>query len=136
MGWHFKIISDAPGRLCNRFWSYLDLVAEAIALKNKVYILLWDIDIRDYPNLICSKYVSIPLFLGGRFLFVNKILGGRLFRGLFKSPIGRAFGFVQGWSYRKNYQYFPAVMDDIKIIFAPEQHIIDGVVNLMEPSRP
>lgn len=135
MDLHYKIISDAPGRLCNRFWSYLDLVAEAISLKSCVFILLWDKDIRYYPNLIHSKHVCTPMYWRGQFPLVNEILGKRLFRGLYKSSIGRKMGFVQGWSHRMEHHFFPAVMDEVKKIFAPEQCIIDEVENLMSPYR-
>ena len=127
----YRIIFDAPGRLCNRFWSILDLLAWALVKNRKIIILLWNKDFAYYPQLLHSKYVVAPTAWGGQFSVINNILGSRLLRGIYKLPTSRQLGLVQGWQHRADSRYYPEVMEAIRMMFRPDEQIIKQVDSLL-----
>lgn len=53
-----KFIFDIPGQTCNRFWSFIDLVGEAIVKRERVYVLFPDKNFDDYPTLLNNTIIQ------------------------------------------------------------------------------
>lgn len=131
-----KIIVDAPGQTCNRFWSYLDTIAWAIINKKKVYILWWDPNIRLYHNLLSNPYVSFPFYSekitkcweDNKYQrFLKKFFLNRPLRKLYKNKGIKKMGIINGWDFRASHLYYPRVADIVKKIFCPDDYIRKSV---------
>lgn len=134
---HYRVLVDAPGQTCNRFWAYLDSVGWAITNNKKVYIWFWDSSIKYYDGLRNSQYVSFPFY--SPFLFkligekkiqwlTGKLLSCRPLREYFyKSNIATKIGLYRSWPLRKSHLYFPKVKQEIKKIFKPNDDICHSV---------
>ncbi len=142
----FRVLTDAPGQTCNRFWSYLDSVGWAIANNRHVYILYWDKSIKDYDLLRHNKYVSFPLYSkkgineigyerydywSHRFFPNNKIAGAFCYN----TNWAPSLGFIQGWSTRGATEYIPQYKKEILSLFVPNKNIKDSVDQLFERYR-
>lgn len=57
-----NILTDAGGQTCNRFFEYLYYLKKSILYNEKLKVLIPDITIEDYPNLIQNPYISFPLY--------------------------------------------------------------------------
>lgn len=134
----FRIITDAPGQTCNRFWSYVDSVGWAIANNAHVYILYWDRSIKDYDLLKKGKYISFPLYnekgidkigydkynyLSHR-LFPNNKLASAF---CYNTKIASSLGFIQGWETRGEIKYLAQYKKEIVTQFLPNKEIREGV---------
>lgn len=140
-----KIIYDANGQLCNRFWSYVETIAEAIEKNEKVYIWQWDTNIKYYDKLRNSSHlVSFPFYSPEKFAkngevsckeriakwlsnpFVSKILGSRMCKSI---------GFVSGWSRRCEAHYYPSKRNQISDLFIPNDTIVNEVQRTIAPYK-
>lgn len=140
-----RILVDAPGQTCNRFWAYLDSVAWALVNKKKVIIWFWDPSIKYYDALRNNPYVVFPFYRPWLFkliseknvkLLVGKILCNRPLRDWFyKTKMAKLLGCTQSWELRKSYQYFPAVKDEMKKLFRPNEDICKTVESTMSLYR-
>lgn len=142
----FRVITDAPGQTCNRFWSYVDSIGWAIANNAHVYILYWDKSIKDYDLLRNGKYVSFPLYNANG---IDKIgydkynyLSHRLFPNnklasmfCYKTRIAPSLGFIQGWETRGSVEYLAKYKEKIVSQFLPNKEIRDGVQELFAKYR-
>lgn len=132
-----RILVDAPGQTCNRFWAYLDSIGWAIVNNKKIHIWFWDPSIKYYDKLRNSKYVSFPFYSPTLFkLFgeknvlwlIGKILLCRPLRERFyNSKIATRLGLYKSWQLRKSHLYFPQVTENIKEIFRPNEEICNSV---------
>ncbi len=137
----FRVITDAPGQTCNRFWSYVDSIGWAIANNAHVYILYWDKSIKDYDLLRSGKYVSFPLYntRGINIIGYDKYnyLSHRVFPNnklasmfCYKTKIAPSLGFIQGWSTRDSTQYIKEYKQEIISLFMPNKEIKESVEEL------
>lgn len=55
-------ILHANGQTCNKFFTYLNYMAESIETGEKIIILSPDITTKDYPNLRNSKIMKFPFY--------------------------------------------------------------------------
>lgn len=55
-------ILHANGQTCNKFFTYLNYMAESIETGEKIIILSPDINTKDYPNLRNSKILKFPFY--------------------------------------------------------------------------
>lgn len=139
-----KIIYDVPGQTCNRFWSYVNLISEAITNNKRVSILRFDRTINEFPNLIDSEFIKLPYYnkrlidiLGiDRYLFLlNKILFNR-----FTNPITLKYwkskgSVVNGWDYRGHNIDLIKNKDEIVKIFSPKLSIVAKVDSFFQELR-
>ena len=128
-----KIIVDQPGQTCNRLWSYVSLVSEAITFKSKVTIFFFDKTINDFPNLLNSEYVIFPYYSK----YLIKLLGIKKQMFLFQKLLFNRFTYtktmnwwskrgeiVNGWDYRGNNFDFEKNKKLIRHIFSPSDKIL------------
>lgn len=141
-----RILTDAPGQTCNRFWSYVDSVGWAIANNSRVYILYWDKSIKDYDMLRNNKYVSFPFYsikgidkIGyerydywSHRLFPNNKLASAF---CYDTDLASSLGFIQGWSTRSYVEYISQYKKEIIALFVPNKSIKDGVEALFDRYR-
>ena len=138
----FRIIWDKPGQTCNRLWSYLDAIGWSVRTRNKTYVLFWDKDIKYFDRLRNNPYIKFPLY--NKTLI--KWLGDAKYQKLLTWVFGNRFlnrfyarttskKFVYSWKQRSSKEYFPYVMDEIREVYAPNQHIVDDVKPVMERYR-
>lgn len=129
-----RVITDAPGQTCNRFWSYVDSIGWAIEHNDKVKILYWDKSIKDYPLLRNDKYVSFPLYctLGIRIFgydrwnyWVHRLFPNNKFASWFayRCNWAKRNGFIMGWDTRKETQYLIKNKQSIVGLFEPSTYI-------------
>lgn len=130
----FRIIWDKPGQTCNRLWSYLDAIGWSIRTQNKTYVLFWDKDIKHFDRLRNNPYVKFPLYsktlikwLGDAKYqkFLTWIFANRFLNRFYAHTTSKKF--IYSWKHRADKEYFPYVMDEIRDIYTPNQHIIDEV---------
>lgn len=57
-----KIIFDNGGQTCNKFWSYLPILASCIEKKQKAISINYFKEIEDYPNLLNNPYLKFPIY--------------------------------------------------------------------------
>ena len=132
----FRILVDAPGQTCNRFWAYLDSIGWAIVNKKKVIIWFWDSSIVDFDNLRTNQYVSFPFYnqhivklIGARNLqrVLWKFLNNRFLRNWYRTKFAKRLGFYESWPLRKSFDYYPRVKDILKSVYRPNQEICSKV---------
>lgn len=142
----FRVITDAPGQMCNRFWSYLDSVGWAIANNRHVYILYWDKSIKDYDVLRAGRYTSFPLYSNkgiskmgyekynyySHRLFPNNKIASYF---CYKTRFASSRGFIQGWDTRSATQFIPQYKQQIIRLFMPNAPIKEGVEHLINRYR-
>lgn len=135
-----KIIYHAPGQTCNRFWCYLDIVAEAIINKEHVVIYLWDDSMKYYDRFRkYNQYVFFPFYSS----FLDKKIGHIRYQNFlvhafinhflwpfYNSRIGRKLGFVNSWPRRSSHDYYPALIDKMRDLFKPNPEICEKVSSL------
>lgn len=138
-----KIIVDKPGQTCNRLWSYVALVSEAITLNNKVAILNFDITINDFPNMLKSEYIIFPYFskylirffgIKKYLFYLNKILFNRFIADKTVKWWSKKGEIVNGWDFKGNDYDFEKNKELIRHIFQPSEEIleiIDEKINLL-----
>lgn len=56
------ILSETGGQTCNKHFQYLFYLKLCIRRKCKLRVLLPDITIEDYPNLLNNTYISFPFY--------------------------------------------------------------------------
>ena len=138
----FRILWDKPGQTCNRLWSYLDTIGWSIRTQQNTYVLFWDKDIKHFDRLRNNPYIKFPLY--NKTLI--KWLGDARYQKLLTWAFGNRFlnrfyarttskKFVYSWKQRSSKEYFPYVMDEIREVYAPNQHIIDEVKPVMAHYR-
>lgn len=140
-----RILVDAPGQTCNRFWAYLDSIAWAMIKKKKVIIWFWDPSIKYYDRLRNNPYVVFPFYkpfffkcLGEENIkkIVGKILYNRPLREwLYKTHIAKNLGFYQSWELRKSHKYYPKVKEELRCIYRPNENICLEVENSIFPYK-
>ena len=120
-----KFIYDIPGQTCNRFWSFIDLVGEAIIKNKKVIVLFPDKSFNDYPTLLNNNIIKFPFYKSAcnKNSFYYKLLYNRLTFKFYNSKIGKFLGFVKGWDYCGSSLYFPKVKDQVIKLFLPSDEI-------------
>lgn len=139
-----KIIIDAPGQTCNRLWSYIALVSEAISTGNKVTILRFDETISFFQNLIYSKYIKLPYYnkfliniIGiRRYIYIlNKILFNRYTIKLTFKYWNKKGVLVNGWDYRGENYDFEKNKKLLNEIFEPSNNIVREIDELFSEIR-
>lgn len=146
---NFRILYGDNGQLCNRFWSYLGHIIWALKNDKKIFILTWNPNVFDYPNLLNSPYVRfsfryIPFFgftLRGKKPF-SSILQRLLYSAWFTRLITRLAikhpeNFYREWP--PSYENFTT--DDVKfkpslrLLFRPKETIVKPVDSLFQKYR-
>lgn len=131
-----KIIYDAPGQTCNRFWSYVNIISEAISNNEKVTILRFDRTIEDFPNLINSENINHPyysrvlinIFGIDRYLYLlNKILFNRFTHSLTNMYWKSKGSVVNGWDFRGKSIDLVRNKKEIRKVFSPKKSITNKV---------
>jgi len=127
----YRLIVDAPGQTCNRFFSYLESVSWAIVNKEKVYTIYWDTSIKYYPKLRKNKYISFPLY--NRYLI--SVLGEKRWLYFVERIFNRIKRFlkgemVNGWGLRECDVFYPQVRTIANQLFLPDKKIMEDVETL------
>lgn len=139
-----RILVDAPGQTCNRFWAYLDTIAWAIANRKKVYIIFWDSSIKYFDELRDNPYVCFLFYK--KWLFgllgeqnvktcVMKVFTQPLMKRILNSSYIKKIGFYPSWPLRKSHQYFPKVKAELKKIYKPNKDICFSVEKVFQRFR-
>lgn len=128
-----KIIYDIPGQTCNRFWSFIDLIGEAIIKKEKIYVLFPDKSFEDYPTLLENRIIKFPFYkyAVNKNSLYHKIIYNKYSFKFYNSKFGQFLGFVKGWDYCGSYNYFPKVKSQVLKLFTPTKKIEDEVNSLI-----
>lgn len=131
-----RVLVDAPGQTCNRFWAYLDTIAWAIVYKKKVYVLFWDSSLKYFDALRDNPYVCFVFYrkcLFDKFgeqrvkTYVQKFFTQSLIKRFLNSRYVRKLGFLPSWPLRKSHQYFPVVKSDLRKIYKPNEDVCRSV---------
>lgn len=131
-----RVLVDAPGQTCNRFWAYLDTIAWAIVYKKKVYVLFWDSSLKYFDALRDNPYVCFVFYrkcLFDKFgeqrvkTYVQKFFTQSLIKRFLNSRYVRKLGFLPSWPLRKSHQYFPIVKSDLRKIYKPNEDVCHSV---------
>lgn len=129
-----KFIFDIPGQTCNRFWSFIDLVGEAIVKRERVYVLFPDKNFDDYPTLLNNTIIRFPFYRQAcdRNGLYYKMIFNRIAFRFYDSRIGKYFGFVRGWNYCGNDNYYPQVKDKVLALFHPSDQVQNDVNTFLD----
>lgn len=138
------ILVDSPGQTCNRFWSYLDSVAWAIANNKKVVILHWDSSISSFDSLRNDRHVSFPFHskvifsvIGeGRWIHIlHKLFNNSIANKFYGTRIAYWMGFRFSWPLRKSHDFFPLMKKELRPLFRPNEELCMTVDNTMSMYR-
>ncbi|WP_308757433.1 alpha-1,2-fucosyltransferase [uncultured Bacteroides sp.] len=141
-----KIIVDAGGQTCNRFWGYISSIYESLSTKEKIVILIPDVTIADFNNLREHPLISFPLYYKN----IHKLRGKKYFRDIaiikkiflnekiqklcllfFKKNIK----FIKGQDTWSNIKDFTPKINEIREIFIPNDNIISKVDSILKKHR-
>lgn len=136
----YRILVDAPGQTCNRFFAYLDTVAWAVANRGRVVIFHWDSSLHHYNALRCNRWVSFPFYKSWLFNLIGEkrcqdllrmILDNRLTRRIFSLGLVRSLGFYNSWQLRMRHEYFPYMKTELRPLFRPNEDICQRIEHTM-----
>lgn len=139
-----KIIIDRPGQTCNRLWSYVALVSQAISRQSKVSILKFDNTINHFPNIIKSKYIRLPYYnklligllgIDNHIRLVEKIYFNRFTHKWTRSYWEKRGEVVNGWDFRGEDYDFDKNKEAIKELFKPSEDVAERVASFFEEIR-
>lgn len=131
-----RVIYDAYGQMCNRFWQYADQVAWAMKHREKVFSLFWDSNLDDFDRLRNNPYISFPLYvnflqkgcIGGFYQrLLHKLLHNKSVQRLFALPFFYKRGFVAGKDIMFADNHYHEVWNEEKSLFAPNRDIVERV---------
>lgn len=126
-----RIIYDEYGRTGNRFFAYLDSIGWALVKKKKIIILFPDDILKHYDNFRNNKYIWLPLW--GKNSFVWRITRkifyyNKLIQMFYQTRLSKKLGWYAGWNdLRESHEYYPQVMDEIEILFTPNDNVTHPV---------
>jgi len=131
-----RVIYDAWGQMGNRLWEYLDLIAWAKINHSTSYSLFWDSSLRDFDNLRNNPYIKFPFYINS----IERNLLGRIYRRslyiilhnkcvqhLFASTLFSRLGFVSGRYAMFDHKFYPAVLNEIRVVLSPSKDIISKI---------
>jgi hypothetical protein len=139
-----KIIFDKPGQTCNRLWSYVALVSQAISQQSKVSILKFDNTINNFPNIIQSKYIRLPYYnklligllgIDNYIRLVEKVFFNRFTHKWTRSYWGKRGKVVDGWDYRGENYDFDKNKEIIRQVFAPSEDVAKRIASYFQEIR-
>lgn len=139
-----KIIVDKPGQTCNRLWSYVALVSQAISQQSKVSILKFDNTINNFPNMIRSKYIRLPYYnkilinllgVDNYIRLIEKIYFNRFTHKWTQSYWEKRGEVVDGWDFRGKDYDFDKNKETIKEIFKPSEDLAKRVTSSFQEIR-
>lgn len=138
-----KIIFDEAGQMCNRFWSYLSVIDEAIDKKESVKVLFYDASLRYFDNLRHNNIISFPFYIqrlqteiGIRRYqkIIRCFLANRCLRLMYSTSIFMKMGFVNGWNTRGMYT-INKNFEMIQELFVPNVNIREEVEKVLNPYK-
>lgn len=141
-----RILTDAPGQTCNRFWSYADSTGWAMEHGGHTLVLYWDKSIKYYDRLRHNRYVWFPLYskrgisvLGydrynywSHRLFPNNKIAAWF---CYRSRLAAKAGFIQGWDTRGHTEHLLKYKKEIVQLFEPNRPIKEKVDILFRKAR-
>lgn len=135
-----KVICDAPGQTCNRFWTYVATLSECIVRNKKMVILFFDWTIEDFPNLLNCKHIYFPLY---HKWYLERGNGWNNYKGFtwkathndIWDKIFKLFGFIKGWHTRTDTRYISQAKKELQHIFTPKDEIVEQADKLITPYR-
>ena len=132
-----KVLLDNGGQTCNKFWSYLYPLTEAILLKQKYIVPFYDVTIDSYPNLLSNRYFYYPFYskLMHKIFGINKYMDKLRVLGRYINleKLSQKWPklFVDGWSTRY-YSLDKSAKEEILRIFMPNNTIVTPTKQLFE----
>lgn len=140
------IVLSTEGQTCNKFWIWSRFFADAMANHQKIYILVPDITIEDYPNLLNSSVVKFPLYKKSLIKFfgrkkylqlLNKIFINRISISAFKilfsviPNVSFTHASIAGKRNENKEQYF----EELSYLFTPSKSILKRCQSIIDEIR-
>lgn len=128
----------APGQTCNKFWIHSNYLTQCIENNEKMIVLVPDITLRDYPNLLSSETIKYPLYskriekiIGlKKYLYILNLIFSNIYSVNFFSFIFKhikKYDFINGTLIdKKSKNYFKLKLQVLKH-FEPKKSIIKNV---------
>ncbi|MCY1723260.1 hypothetical protein OU798_23120 [Prolixibacteraceae bacterium Z1-6] len=140
------IILHAEGQTCNRFFTYLNFIADSFETGEKIVILAPDVSFKDYPHLRNLNILKFPFYsdilvkLVGYdtyIKFLQKVLGNtyslRFLLYLFKIFPSVRFIKAATGSYKSKKRFIHEIK--LKQLFTPRFQIMSEVNSIFESKR-
>lgn len=135
-----RVICDAPGQTCNRFWTYVTSIARCIAEHRRMVIIFYDWTIEDFPNLLHAPFIYFPLY---HKWYLEHGNGWNNYKGLTWKvthnkrwdKIFKFLGFKKGWYIMDDTRYLTQTKPELKRIFRPKQEITDKAERMIADIR-
>lgn len=129
-----RIIYDANGQMCNRFWSYIDTIATALLEKQRVFIWQSVPEIKDFDNLLHSSFITFPFHK--KKSITKSFLLSPICQKLYSTKLFRSLGFVNGWSTRCCSENISRVDRSVlRKIFMPSETIVKSIDDLFKEGK-
>jgi hypothetical protein len=124
----------STGQTCNKFWAWSRYFADGLANNEKIFVIIPDITIEDYPNMLNSSILKFPLYsklfmkllkyrivnICTNYIFTNKFIV--YFIGVLLRYVNNSEYIITttgGINTPNKFRYF----DDIKMLFKPNDSI-------------
>ena len=136
----------APGQTCNKFWIYSNYLTQCIENNERMIVLVPDVTLKDYPNLLSSEIIKYPLYFKNiekliglkrylnilNFIFSNKYTVN-IFRYTFSFIIKHDF--INGTLVDKKSEEYLKLKPKVLKHFEPNENIIENVTTVFSKIR-
>lgn len=132
-----KIIFDNGGQTCNKFWSYVPVLADCIKNKNHANILSYVPELKYYPRLKTNPYFRFPFFIS--FLshkqqqkythFLSRIFRNSIWDIV--TPLSKKFSkyFIDPWNECLDKTIEEETLAAVRTFFSPSEYVIQNIEN-------